>query len=103
MIWWFVRHDADLDRHPEGLGELTPEGSATRLQLRADSLEWAAGMIAGLGADFEVVLWDPRTGKRLRALKGHSGNVTSLAFSPDGGTLASSSGDGTVELWKVFR
>jgi predicted DNA-binding transcriptional regulator YafY len=42
-------------RVPATLGELTPVGSATRLQLRADSLEWAAGMIAGLGADFEVV------------------------------------------------
>ncbi|MFL5921917.1 MAG: helix-turn-helix transcriptional regulator [Gaiellaceae bacterium] len=54
-----VRLDAPLDeiaaRVPATLAELTADGTGTRLALRADSLEWAAGFIAGLGADFEVV------------------------------------------------
>ena len=37
------------------LAELDAEGDCTRLELGADSLEWAAGMLAGLGADFCVV------------------------------------------------
>jgi predicted DNA-binding transcriptional regulator YafY len=37
------------------MAELEPDGSRTRLTLRSDSLEWAAGALAGLGADFEVV------------------------------------------------
>ena len=32
-------------------------------------------------------------------LEGHTGWVTSVAFSPDGTTLASGSGDNTVRLW----
>jgi hypothetical protein len=32
-------------------------------------------------------------------LKGHTGYVFSLAFSPDGATLVSGSGDSTVRLW----
>jgi predicted DNA-binding transcriptional regulator YafY len=42
-------------RVPATLAELRPEGTGTRLEVRADSLDWAAGFVAGLGADFEVV------------------------------------------------
>jgi predicted DNA-binding transcriptional regulator YafY len=42
-------------RVPPTLGELTEEGEGTRLELGADSLDWAAGFLAGLGAEFRVV------------------------------------------------
>jgi RNA polymerase sigma factor (sigma-70 family) len=58
-----------------------------------------------------VYLWDPRTGKKLAALRGHTFGVTSLAFSPDGKTLAWCSSDqwhvatqkypGEIKLWDV--
>src|SRR5438105_3528562 len=39
---------------------------------------------------------------KLRAtLKGHTNSVRSVAFSPDGKTLASGSGDLTIKLWDV--
>jgi predicted DNA-binding transcriptional regulator YafY len=54
-----VRVDAPLaeiaPRVPGSLAELAEDGPATRLRMRVDSLAWAAGMLAGLGADFEVV------------------------------------------------
>ncbi len=36
-----------------------------------------------------------------QVLTGHKGNVLSVAFSPDGETLASGSADGTIRLWNV--
>jgi predicted DNA-binding transcriptional regulator YafY len=37
------------------VAELTADGKGTRLEMGADSLEWAAGFLAGIGADFRVV------------------------------------------------
>ena len=51
------------------------------------------------GAINTVKIWDSATGKELFSLKGHAGEVTSVAFSPDGQRLASGSVDQTVKIW----
>src|SRR5262249_6606148 len=42
----------------------------------------------------EIRLWEVATGKERTFLKGHTHHVWSVAFSPDGKTLASAGGDG---------
>ena len=46
-------------------------------------------------------LWDVASGHCLHVLEGHSQYVVSVAFSPDGTTLASCSFDQTIRLWDV--
>ena len=56
----------------------------------------------GAGSDFwdiQIKIWDLDTGSELTTLTGHTQDITTLAFSHDGKTLASGSDDGTVLLW----
>ena len=46
-------------------------------------------------------LWGLCNSRLLRTISAHQTGVTSLAFSPDGGSLASCSGDGSISVWQT--
>ncbi|MYE88564.1 T9SS type A sorting domain-containing protein, partial [Candidatus Poribacteria bacterium] len=57
--------------------------------------------LASGSTDRTIRLWDAVTGAHRRTLTGHTSSVISVAFSPDGITLASGCLDGTVLLWEL--
>ncbi len=97
-----------LDRH----GVPLPPGAVARL----GTLSWQQKtgvtavafspdgntLAAGSGpADGRIYLRDAATGRVLRKLQGHTAEVHSLRYSPDGLLLASGSDDRTTRLWDV--
>ena len=61
-------------------------------------------IVSGSLHDYNTVrVWDGESGKELHVYEGHTGNVTGVAFFPDGKRIASASGDGTARIWRAPR
>ncbi|ORY94461.1 WD40-repeat-containing domain protein [Syncephalastrum racemosum] len=61
-----------------------------------------SGSLIATGSPEKVVrLWDPRSGKHIGKLTGHTDNIRALLLSHDGTHILSGSSDSTIKLWSV--
>ncbi|CEG42709.1 WD40-repeat-containing subunit of the 18S rRNA processing complex [Plasmopara halstedii] len=92
----------DLNRYKNFRVLTTPEPT----QFLSLALDQSGQVVcAGSMDPFNVYIWSLQTGRLTDVLSGHSGPVTSLAFSPSSSAepvLASASWDHTVRLWNPF-
>ena len=81
----------------EGERELLHRASISTVAISADGTLIAGGTHEGI-----IYLFDRRASRSPSAsIRAHTGEVTSLAFSPDGSRLVSGSDDRTVMLWRT--
>ncbi|MER7930684.1 NB-ARC domain-containing protein [Streptomyces sp. NPDC096057] len=67
--------------------------------VRALAFNEAGTMLASVGDDQCVRLWNPATGAAVRTLTGHQDRIRAVAFSPDNALLATADEDGHVWVW----
>lgn len=109
---WDARTGAllrELKGHTTGVecAAFSPDG--TRLVTGGDALPRAIGIggISGKQGPGETKVWDARSWTPLFDLKGHTGGVWSVAFSPDGMRIVTGGGDfnvpGEVKVWDAAK
>lgn len=87
-----------------GRSPYTFSPDASRLAVGKRNSVWEPDGNGGYHGHEENVVnvWDVTTGSSLMNLRGNSGQVTSLAYSPDGKSLAAASLDKTAIIWNAL-
>ena len=108
-----IENRAIAQKNPSGLPELTPQNISLDKTLSGHEQDVQSVAITPDGEeiisgsfDGTIKIWNLKTGKLIQTLTGHSDAgelISSIAISPDGKTLVSSSNSygGTIKIWDL--
>jgi WD40 repeat protein/tRNA A-37 threonylcarbamoyl transferase component Bud32 len=82
--------------------DIPVKGSVYAAGWSGDGTKIAISHSSGVGHSLGLVeILNAKTGENLLKLTGHTGNVRSLAWSPNGARIVTGSEDGTAKLWET--
>jgi WD40 repeat protein/tRNA A-37 threonylcarbamoyl transferase component Bud32 len=93
---WYFENEKPGPAEPADIFEMTRH-LRTECVAFSPNVPWLLAAPAGS----DIHLWDARTGQILRTFRGHSYRVMTIAFSPDGKSLASGGYDERILIWDV--
>ncbi|MEK6276084.1 MAG: AAA family ATPase [Actinomycetota bacterium] len=99
-----VQKVSDIARLAPTPGEVSRLGQTLNLPrsgVAAVAFSPDGRLVATGHRDHMARLWSARTGRLLKVLTGHFGQVIAVAFSPDGKLLATGASDGSGRLWSA--
>jgi len=70
-------------------------------QILAATISHNSELVASMSANGRLIIWDIGEKKIVRKTELQSGSVVSLAFSPDGKSLAGGTNDGSIYFWRI--
>ena len=81
--------------------------SQSRIRTMSSGSAWSVAwspdgqtLAVGEAHNDRIYLYNPNTGSQKQSLRGHSGDVRSVTFHPNGRILASGSDDNTIRIWE---
>lgn len=95
---WEIATGKELRRFTAATG---PKGEPAWVQSIAFSPDGKFLAVGTSNVSSELVVWQLATGKEVRRFQGIRRLLTSIAFAPDGNSLAASDADGLIRLWNV--
>ncbi|KAI2617399.1 WD40 repeat-like protein [Hypoxylon sp. NC1633] len=92
------------------LWDLNGKGKSLEIDVRGEDVSDKASVyamsvgrniLASGGPESIVRLWDPKSGKRITKLVGHTDNIRAILMNEAGDTVMTASSDQTVKVWSV--
>ncbi|KAI0052794.1 WD40 repeat-like protein [Auriscalpium vulgare] len=79
-----------------------PESSGPKSSIYALAADTLGHTIVSGGPERVIRMWDPRAGKRIGKLVGHTDNIRSILISEDSKYMLTASADASIKLWSML-